>query len=235
MRKVFLLLLLAFSAALFSQRSYVISGTVFETDTTQSMPFVYLINSRTGNGTVTDYNGRFSIIAKDKDTLTFQYLGYARRRYPVSIIKNINDSMKQNIKVVMQPVMINMQGINVYANSIKPNEIDYMKRYIKQHAALKGVDAFNSPITALYDQFSRKGREQRKLQQIFEEILIREEVNKKINPEILRQLTEDDFVDYEAFKKYCWYISDQYILTHEGYDLYAPIMDCYRRYKRDGK
>jgi len=110
-----------------------------------------------------------------------------------------------------------------------------MKRYVKQNAAPKGINAIESPITALYDHFSRKGKERSKLQQIFEQILMQEEVAKKFNPEILRQLTEDEFIDYDAFRRYCWRISDQYILSHDGYDLYAPIMDCYRHWKRDGK
>ncbi|MHB8259496.1 MAG: carboxypeptidase-like regulatory domain-containing protein [Bacteroidia bacterium] len=216
-------------------RKYVISGTVLQEDTASAMPYVYLLNSRTGNGTITDYNGKFSIIAQNNDTILFQYLGYARRKYPVALIKNLNDSMKQSVKIVMHPTMVNMKNVTVIANKIKPNEIDYMKRYIKQNAALKGLDAFNSPITALYDQFSHKGRANRKLQELFQEILIKEEVSKKLNPEILRQLTEDETVNYDDFRKYAWRITDEFIVTHDGYDLYAPIMWYYRQYKADSQ
>lgn len=135
----------------------------------------------------------------------------------------------------MKRVIVNLAPATVFANKIKPNEIDYMKRYIRQNAQLKGINAIESPITALYQQFSRKGREQRKLQEIFQRILIEEEVAKKFNPEVLRQLTGDEFIDYERFRKYCWYVTDDYILSHEGYELYAPIMDCYKRWKSDGK
>lgn len=216
-------------------RKFIISGTVFQDDSTTAMPYVYLINGRTGNGTITDFNGKFSIIAQNTDTITFQYVGYARRKYPVALIKNLNDSMKQNVKIVMRTMMVSMQSVTVIANKIKPNEIDYMKRYIAQHAAPKNLDAFNSPITALYDQFSRKGKEQRKLQEIFQNILIQEEVAKKFNPEILRQLTEDETIDFESFRRYAWRIDNQFIMTHEGYDLYAPIMYYYRQYKKTGQ
>ncbi len=217
-----------------TERKYVISGTVVDQDSTTVMPYVYLINSRTDNGTITDYNGKFTIIGQNNDTLTLQYVGYARRKYPISLIKNVNDSIKKPVKIVMHSMMVSMQSVTVIANKIKPNEIDYMKRYIRQHAAPKGVDAFNSPITALYDQFSRKGKEQRKLQQIFQDILIQEEVNKKFNPEILRQLTEDETIDFDNFRRYAWRVDNQFILTHDGYDLYAPIMYYYRQYKKAG-
>jgi hypothetical protein len=236
-RKFLFIVALLIACKGFSQkveRKFVISGTVVEQDSTTVMPYVYLLNSKTGNGTITDYNGKFSIIAGNSDTLTFQYVGYARRKYPVSLIKNVNDSIKKPVKIVMHTMLVNIQSVTVIANKIKPNEIDYMKRYIKQHAAPRGLDAFNSPITALYDQFSRKGREQRKLQQIFQDILIQEEVNKKLNPEILRQLTEDETINFEDFRRYAWRVDNQFILTHDGYDLYAPIMYYYRKYKQGG-
>ncbi|MEO8760703.1 MAG: carboxypeptidase-like regulatory domain-containing protein [Bacteroidia bacterium] len=237
-KKFFLIVSILIACKGFAQkpeRKYLISGTVLEQDSTTVMPYVYLLNSKTGNGTITDFNGKFTIIAQNSDTLTLQYVGYARRKYPVSLIKNINDSMKQNVKIVMRSMMINMQSITVVAHKIKPNEIDYMKRYIAQHAAPKGLDAFNSPITALYDQFSRKGKEQRKLQQIFQDILIQEEVAKKFNPEILRQLTEDETIDFDDFRRFAWRIDNQFIMTHEGYDLYAPMMYYYRQYKKSGQ
>lgn len=198
------------------------------------MPFVNLVNARNGNGTISDYNGHFTVIAANSDTLIFSYVGFARKKIPVALIRNLTDSTKRPLRVVMRRILVNLAPATVIASKIRPNEIDYMKRYIKQHATLKNINALESPITALYQQFSRRGREQRKLQEIFERILIEEEVAKKFNPEILRQLTEDEFIDYGRFRKYCWYVSDQYILTHEGYDLYAPIMDCYKRWKADG-
>ncbi|HWY38705.1 MAG TPA: carboxypeptidase-like regulatory domain-containing protein [Bacteroidia bacterium] len=235
MKRALSIVFVLLTLASFAQRKYTITGTVFEGDSTTVMPYVYLINQSNGNGTITDYNGHFTIIAKNADTLVFSYLGYARKKYPVSLIKNINDSIKRPLKIVMQRIMVDLAPVTAFTYKIKQNEIDYMKRYIKQHAATKGLSALQSPITALYDQFSKKGRENRKLQQIFERILIQEEVDKKFNPEILRQLTEDEFIDFNAFRRYCWYVNDQYIISHEGYELYAPIMDCYKRWKADGK
>ncbi len=212
-----------------------ISGTVYEGDSSNTMPFVNLVNHRNGNGTITDYNGHFSVIAQQGDTLIFSYLGFARKKIPVAQIPNLTDSTKKPLKVTMRRIMVNLAPATVVATKYKPNEIDYMKRFAKQHKKLTVLEAAESPITALYNQFSRKGRETRKLREIFERILTEEEVAKKFNPEILRQLTEDEFIDYERFRKYCWYVTDEYILSHEGYDLYAPIMDCYKRWKADGK
>jgi len=115
---------------------------------------------------------------------------------------------------------------------LKPYEKDYMKRVI-QGSKTTVINGMNSPISALYMQFSQKGKEQRKLAKIFEDIFIKEEVAKKFNAETLRKLTGDETIDFERFRKYCFYLSDQFILTHEGYDLYYRVMDCYYRWKEE--
>ena len=157
MKRALSILFLLLTLASFAQRKYSITGTVFENDSVTAMPYVYLINQTNGNGTVTDYNGRFTIIAKNSDTIVFSYLGFARKKFPVSQIRNFNDSLKTPLKVVMRRMMVDLAPVTAFSYKIKQNEIDYMKRYIKQHSAQKGLNAFQSPITALYDQFSRKG------------------------------------------------------------------------------
>jgi hypothetical protein len=109
-----------------------------------------------------------------------------------------------------------------------------MEKVIKD-SKIKPINALESPITAMYMQFSKRGKEQRKLASIFEQILIDEEVKKKLNPEILRQLTGDDYLEFEKFRRYCFSLTDYYILSHDGYDLYYKVMECYYRWKDEGR
>ena len=71
-------------ADLWSQN--LIKGLIYETDSTSAMPFVFVINKGTGNGTVSDNEGRFSIAVKDQDTLLFSFVGYAKTSIPVNQI-----------------------------------------------------------------------------------------------------------------------------------------------------
>ena len=97
------------------------------------------------------------------------------------------------------------------------------------------MDYATSPISALYMRFSKEGKQISKLAKIFESILIEEQVQKKLSKQILTRLTGDDTIDYEAFRKYCYEANDYYIITHEGIELYTKVMDCYRRWKADGR
>lgn len=217
-----------------SQRVYKITGVILDQDSANAIPFAYVINTSTGNGEVSNYDGHFSILGKDNDTIVFSYLGYYKRTILIKNIRNLNDSTKKSINVVMTRTIYGLETFNVNAFKIKPYEREYMERVINRPKTT-GVDAFQSPITALYDAFSHKGKAKQKLAALYEQMLIDELVEQKFNPEILRKLTGDENIDFQKFKKYCYNINDNFIITNDGYDLYAPIMDCYRRWKNEGR
>ncbi len=229
-KKFHILFLTVVLFSLNSRSQSVIKGLVTEPDSVTPMPFVYVINSVTGQGQMSDGNGKFSIQANDKDSIIFSFVGYMRLKIPAS---KLNKGFKE-CKVVMIETAYKLNQIVVSDFKLKPYEKDYMKRVI-QGSKTTVVNAMSSPITALYMQFSQKGKEQRKLAKIFEDIFIQEEVAKKFNPETLRKLTGDDAIDFEKFRKYCYYLSDDYIIDHDGYDLYYRVMDCYYRWKEEKK
>jgi hypothetical protein len=213
--------------ALFGQSQNSIKGIVTEPDSLTPMPFVYVINAQSGQGQMSDGNGYFSIIANDKDSIIFSFVGYVRLKIPAS---QLHKEIYKPCKVVMQETVYKLNQVIVSDFKLKPYEKDYMRRVI-QGSKIKPMNVIESPISALYSQFSNKGKEQRKLAQIFEEIFIQEEIAKKFNPEILRKLTGDGRIDFEKFRKYCYNLSNDFIINHDGYELYARIMDCYYRWK----
>lgn len=193
------------------------------------MPFVYVINSQTGQGQMSDGNGKFTIVANERDSVIFSFVGYVRLKIAAN---KLYKGIYKECKVVMQETAYKLNQVIVSDFKLKPYEKDYMKRVI-QGSKTNVINAMESPISALYMQFSQKGKEQRKLAKIFEEIFIQEAVAKKFNAETLRKLTGDETIDFEKFRKYCYYLSNDYIINHDGYDLYYRVMDCYYRWKEE--
>jgi hypothetical protein len=149
-------------------------------------------------------------------------------------VKTLYIEINKLCKVIMKETTYKINQVVVSEFKLKPYERDYMKRVIS-NSKLKTINAVESPISALYMEFSKKGKEQKKLAKIFEEIFIQEEVGKKFNGETLRKLTGDETIDFEKFRKYCYYLSNDFIINTEGYDLYYRVMDCYYRWKEEGK
>jgi carboxypeptidase-like protein len=218
-------------AAGFLNAQLFIKGKVVESDSSSAIPFVYIINKSNGNGTMSDNEGRFSMSTNINDTLICSYIGYAKAYIPV---KQLKADANGEVRLLMQQILINLSTVNVTTFKIKPYERDYMNDIIDR-SKIKTLDYFGSPFTAMYNQFSKEGRQVRKLAKIFEDIMEEEQVQQKLSREILVKLTGDDAIDYEGFRKYCYYVSNYYIITHEGFDLYSRVMECYRKYKAEGR
>jgi len=214
-------------ASLFSQK--MVNGTIYENDSTSLMPFVFVINKSNGSGTVSDNEGRFALQAMAEDTLQFSFVGFARTNMPVKQLVAGKDG-KVNIYLTRMPV--NLSPVTVTSFKVKPYEREYMKDVIAK-SRMPVISAFNSPFSALYMQYSKEGRQIRKLAKIFEDLMVEEQVQQKFNPEILRRLTGDEKLDYNTFRKYCFQLTNDYILTHDGFELYTKVMDCYRRWKSE--
>jgi hypothetical protein len=136
--------------------------------------------------------------------------------------------------VVMLQMPVNLPGLTVTTFKLKPYEREYMNDIIDESRISK-MSYASSPITALYMRYSKEGKQITKLARIFEGLLIEEQVQKKLSREILVRLTGDEKIDYYAFRKYCYFVSDYFIVTHEGYDLYSRVMDCYKKWKAEGR
>lgn len=211
------------------QAQQILRGTVVERDSNTVMPFVYIINKSNGNGTMSDNDGRFFLATSENDTLVCSYVGFAKVNIPV---KQLKRNAKGEVKIAMLEMPTNLDVVNVTVFKYKPYEREYMKEIIDR-SQVKTLSYFQSPISALYMQYSKEGRQIRKLAEIFEKIMIEEQVQKKLSREILTRLTGNDSIDYEAFRKYCYYVGDYYIVSHDGVELYSRVMDCYRRWMGD--
>lgn len=223
------ILFLALSLAGSLKAQQIIRGIIVDNDSITPMPFVYLINKSNGNGTMSDNDGKFTLSTNSNDTLVCSYVGYVKLFFPVKYLKPDRDG---RVKLVMMPLAINLAPVTVTTFRYKEYERDYMNDIIDR-SRIKNVSYVSSPFSALYMRFSKEGKQIQKLAKIFEEIKTEEEVQRKLSREILVRLTGDKDIDYFAFRRYCYYVSDYYITTHEGAELYSRVMDCYKSWKAE--
>lgn len=180
---------------------------------------------------MSDHEGRFSLVSDPNDTLICSYVGFLKLTVPVRQLRPDN---KGETRIVMIPLPVNLKPVTVTTFKFKPYEREYMNDIIEQ-SHVRNIDFVRSPFTALYMQYSKEGRQIRKLAKIFEDIMIEEEVQKKLSRDILVKLTGDENIDYTAFRRYCYYVNDYFIVTHDGADLYSKVMECYKRWKAEGR
>lgn len=89
----------------FNSYEQTITGTVTD-ENGEGIPGVSILVKGTTNGTVTDFNGAYSLTISDEDqTLIFSYLGYATQEVAVNGRSNINVTMKEDATTLGEVVV----------------------------------------------------------------------------------------------------------------------------------
>jgi hypothetical protein len=214
-----------------------VSGYVYaenEKKELKPLSFVSIRHKRRNTGTTSDTTGFFSINLIRGDTLLFTAVGFA----PVIYVLNPTfPDKKATVKIIMKDVAYALQEVKIVRQKTVKPKAD--KVYVKP---LKGnpyqAQSFNleptasfSPITALYNQFSKQGKAQRKLS-LLQEIEAKEAAYKKrLNAGWVSELTRLEGEELEAFMDFCHPDAD-FVLHAEDYDLIVAILDCYDTFQQ---
>ncbi len=195
--------------------------------------YLMIANKRTNLGYFGSVNGRFTTRCLRKDTLMISVPGYA--------IKYIclRDSSKTK-NVFGLDITLSRININMAAHEVKP-----LREYTEVQKDLRRLGpkidperihtvagALSSPITYLYQTFSRYERSKRKLAQL-------ENEDKKIAlmSELLKIYRQADMIDledseFEPFIRHCRF-SDHFLRNATQYEIILAVKGKYRTYVRE--
>ena len=162
-----------------------VSGSVTAAGTRQPVPGATVQVQRTRRGVVTSATGEFAVDALPTDTILFRALGFKGQRLPlggtglsqlVVRIQLVRDSVRLGeVQVTADRpdrALINRALRNM--KRPKPPVVSAVKRppkpkplfAVDSTAPKAPIPTIASPVSLLYDQFSREGKQRRKMEQI---------------------------------------------------------------------
>lgn len=168
-----------------AQQPVRVSGTVSASDTKQPIPGATVRVERTRRGVAAGAQGEFSIEALSTDTVQFRAIGYKTRRLPlggsglsqlVLQMVLVRDSVQLGeVRVTNDRpdrAMINRALRNL--RKPPPPKVSQVKRPprpkplfpVDSTAPKAPVPTLENPISLIYDQFSRAGKQRRKMEEI---------------------------------------------------------------------
>lgn len=223
------------------------SGTIITAETQTPLINVHIINTNLVKGTVTDDKGKFQIQAFVNDTLHISSIGYQS-----IMIKVTNDWLKfNNAKIqltekayALEEVVVNPYNLTGYLqvdSKLIPTKENY--RYNISGLTL-GYEAGNyspnsfsrvmnsifNPADLLYNTFSKKGKEMKKLRDIRKDNTIRELLQTKFDRETLAVLLNVDVKEIAEILERCNY-SESFIQTANDLQIMDAINECYEEHK----
>lgn len=224
----FILLWLCFSVNVFAQTTITVSGQAFDKESKLPLPKLMIINGRTNQGVFADAEGKFSISANQSDTLLFSAVGFLIKKI---CLKDSIAKKKYYVEVSLQQLQYTLKEISVFATR-NLNEIqkDIDNLGVKNTYSIEGISSIGSPITFLYERFSKYGKSKQKVAEWENENL-----KKDILKDLFRLYIKNDIIDlndeeFDAFIKYL-NLSDEFIQNATQFELTMAIKGKYENFK----
>lgn len=219
---------------------------------------VHVVNIIRGNGTISNIEGLFKIHAQPGETIRFTCIGLIPKVFNVPLqsispiiplhIILVDDTISLN-EVTIYPWPANASALKMAVLAMPPedqvipnlrlNEItleDKSRDFYYQKSNVPGMMdpgvtyAIKGPITALYEQFSKAGKSQRKY-----ELLVFADKRQKIassryNSDVVKRVTSfKTDKEIQDFMIYC-NLSVDFICNSTEYEFYQAINNCLLAY-----
>ena len=144
MKKIFLSVLLSIFAISIYAQEYTISGVVTSQQDGLPLPTVSVIIKNTTKGTVTDFDGNYTISNVQKgETLVFSYIGFETKEVVVNNSNAINVTLTENVESLSEVVVIGYGSLKkrevTGAVSTVDSEVLEEIKPIKVEQALQGT------------------------------------------------------------------------------------------------
>jgi len=220
-----------------------INGRVYDPATsTPDLNNFMIVDMGTQHGFYGKADGSFNIDINKNDTLVIAVIGYEFMKYC------FKDSVKReryDLLVRLKRKQVQLPEVRILA----PRDIEAIQKdiqklgYKKSDYEISGIDALQSPITFLYEEFSRYERLRRHNAE-----LVNNEKRRNLLKELLARYVADDIInlsndEFEQFVDFC-NVDETFMKTSTQYDfmvyvkrkfeLYQTMNDYYRPERKIG-
>lgn len=228
--KIFAFIVVLSCGSAFAQKCdrVLLTGRVIDTTQTQGFYNLMVVNSTSGRGIFGQPDGSFNVYASDRDSITLSVKGYAMYGFRIKADSNcqmritgILDHKAVTIdEVVIKPLKTLQQ--------IKEERASLAMREAK---LVSGIEVLQSPITALYQTFSKKERNKQLIAKMEykddQRRVIKELLSVYVAYDILK-LDEERFDDFIDFLN----VDENFLKTASEMELITFIKDKYEHFSR---
>ncbi|RCH54733.1 hypothetical protein DJ568_09590 [Mucilaginibacter hurinus] len=230
--KLWLLLLSCAVTNAFAQEKSV-EGIVFDKDSKTRLASIRVLNTSTNQSVYNNLKGEFKINASKGDALVFTKEGYR-----TDTIK-VDD--ERTLAVYLKSSGIQLQQVDINDTLLTPEKrlLAIKRDYSKIYGSLAHNDLLSlSPgsgagfsLDALYNAFSRSGRNAEKLQQIIERDYQQNVIDYRFNRTLVNSvtgLTDKKLTDFMEKYRPSYY----FVTTASDYEFIRFVRNNFKRYKR---
>ena len=203
------------------------TGKVKDSLRPQSFYNLMIINKSTGKGVFGQPNGSFSVYASEGDTIALSVRGYP---YIRTIVKADVDCRHEGIYFVENKIQEVVEVVVHPLKSLEQIKEERSSLALRETRMVTGIEVLQSPITALYQAFSKKEKAKR---WVAEQEHLDDQRN--VLKELLRtyvayeviELSDEEFDEFIAFLN----MDESFLKTATEMELITFIQDKFDHYQ----
>ncbi|MGL4598919.1 MAG: hypothetical protein ACRCYO_15485 [Bacteroidia bacterium] len=209
--------------------SITFKGSVFARNDSSALLSPLVINKRTGYGFFGTPGASFSVSGLQTDTFTVTSGGYELRQI---CFKDSAAKLTYNVRLGLMPKVVTLQAVAIYPTkdlrTVKDERTQLGVRYEYQTETL--LQAASSPITALYERFSKYEKSKQLVAQ-----LENEDRKKDVLKDLFRIYVKADIIDLseEQFDEFIIFLNlpEDYLKSASDLDLALLIQARYEQFR----
>jgi len=226
-------------------------GKLVSVEDNAPVPYVHVYNSRTGDGTASNEDGSYSLHMQVGDTLVFSAIGFEPYAFMLGkeptervVVANISLSTATMALEAIEGVGYKDEralkrailDLDVPLGSGEGMPLGNLGAASTKKRNPNGLSptgsgvAIGGPVTALYNAFSKRAKQEKKYAQYQQAYKKNKLVEAKYNAGFVGEVTGLQAQDLEQFMIFCQ-LSDEFILDASTYQLVVAIHQCYRDFE----
>ncbi len=229
MKYILVLFVFFCSLSVFGQQcdKVLFTGKVVDTLRPQNFYNLMIVNRRTGQGVFGQPNGTFSVYVNNGDSISISV-----REYPLVKLVVKADSNCQFLKTIfIEPKPQEVREVVVRPlKSLEQIKEERSALAMRETRLVTGIEVMQSPITALYQAFSKKEQNKRWIaEQNYKDDqrrVVKELLRTYIAYDII-ELDEEEFDNFIAFLN----VNDSFLKTATEMELITFIKDKYEHFR----
>ncbi len=204
------------------------SGKISDTLRPQAFYNLMVINRSNGRGVFGQPNGSFSVYASQGDSLSLSVKGYP----VVNVVVNGNEDCQQKGYYYIEGKAQEFEVVNVKPlKSLEQIKEERQALAMRETRMVTGIEVLQSPITALYQAFSKKEQSKRwvaKQEHLDNQQRILQELLRTYAAYDIINLSDDEFESFISFLN----MDETFLKTASEMELITFIQDKFEHYQK---
>lgn len=205
-----------------------VKGRVVDTLRTQAFYNFMIVNRTSGKSVFGQPDGSFAVYVNPGDSLTLSVKGYyllGFRVHPDSLCQFTGDFVLTEKGTDLEEVVVKP------LKTLQEVKEERAALAMRETRTITGMEAFQSPITALYQRFSQKEQSKAAVARMeykdSKEAIVQELLRLYVAYDII-DLSDEEFMQFIAFLN----IDDDFLKTASDMELITYIKDKFEHYQR---